>query len=149
MLLNPGFELDANNDGAPDNWTTWTNFTRSNAVVNSGSFAGLFSATDNSSKVVKQSVTGLTAGATYNFSGWANIPTLAGTTTLKFQVTWIDSTNTTISTSTIKTYSAVTSGWNQATATLTAPAGTVKADVKMNVASLNATIYVDDLSFGP
>jgi hypothetical protein len=49
-----------------------------------------------------------------------------------------------LSTSTIKTYTAATSGWNQATGSLTAPAGTTNAQVQIAVTSLNRTIYVDE-----
>ncbi len=149
LLANPGFELDANGDGAPDTWTAWVNFTRSNAVVHGGSFAGRFQATDNSSGKTDQRVNNLTAGTTYQVSGWVNIPATADAFTLKLQVRWVNTANNTISTDTVKTYSAATSGWNQASAALVAPAGTVKADMKLVVSSLNATIYVDDLSFGP
>lgn len=146
--MNPGFELDANADGLPDTWTTWSKFTRSNAVIHSASFAGRFKSTANDGATIKQTVTGLTAGTSYRFSGWVNIPATTDAFTIKLQVVWQNSSGGTISTSTVKTYSAETSGWNQATGTLVAPAGTVRATIQMVVSSLNATIYVDDFSFG-
>ena len=114
----------------------------------SGTFAGRFKASDNSGATVKQRVSGLTAGTTYHFSGWVNIPATADSFTLKLQVRWLDSANNTLSTTTLKTYTAATSGWNQATAAIVAPANTAKADIRLDVGSLNATIYVDDFSFG-
>jgi hypothetical protein len=65
-------------------------------------------------------------------------------------VKWRDASDATLGTiQTIKTYTAPTSGWNQAIGSLVLPAGTTKAQVRMVVSSLNATIYVDDLLFGP
>ncbi len=148
LLVDPGFELDANGDGLPDSWTAWADFTRSGAVVHGGSFAGRFQTSIDTDGKTDQRVDNLTAGATYHLSGWVNIPATADAFTFRLQVRWIDSANNTITTDTIKTYTATTSGWDQATGSLVAPAGTVKAEVKMAVLSLNATIYVDDLSFG-
>ncbi len=147
LLANPGFELDANNDGLPDAWTAWANFTRSGAVVHGGSFAGRFQASVDTDGKTDQRVENLAAGTPYTLSGWVNIPATADAFTFKLQVRWMNSSNNTISTDTIKTYTAATSGWDQATGTLVAPAGTVKAEVKLVVSSLNATIYVDDFSF--
>ncbi len=149
MLANPGFEVDGNADGTPDSWTPWVNFTRSNAAVHGGSFAGRFQATDNSDGKTDQRVLNLTAGTTYQLSGWVNIPATTDAFTLRVQVRWMDAAKNTIATSTVKTYTAATAGWNQVTGSLVAPAGTAMADVKLTVLNLNATIYVDDFSFGP
>src|SRR5213593_2232123 len=90
LLLNPGFELDANGDGQPDSWSTSSKFTRSNAMVHSGSFAGKFLLTDNSSSTVNQTVNNLTAGTTYSFSGWVNIPPTIGLSTFRLRVRWLN-----------------------------------------------------------
>jgi hypothetical protein len=76
------------------------------------------------------------------------------TFTFKLQVRWINKTGNTISTITIKTYSAPTNpgsnnGWDTTTTSLVAPPGTKSAEVRMVVSSLKATIYVDDFVFGP
>ncbi|MDP9312778.1 MAG: hypothetical protein M3R24_18135, partial [Chloroflexota bacterium] len=123
-------------------------FTRSNAVVHGGSYAGKHAATDNSSYTVSQTVPNLTAGSAYNFSGWVNIPNTSDTFSFKLYIAWKDSSGTTISYTTIKTYTGAT-GWNNARASLVAPAGTTQARVRMEASSLNATIYVDDFVFGP
>ena len=149
LLINPGFELDSNGDGLPDTWSTWANFTRNSSVVHSGSFAGRFQAADNSGATINQRVLNLSAATPYNFAGWVNIPATSDAFTLKLQVRWMNSSKNTINTINVKTYSAATNGWDQATATLTSPAGTVMAEIKLVVSSLNATIYVDDFSFGP
>lgn len=148
-LINPGFEIDANGDTRPDSWTTDTRVTRSSAAKRSGSYAMRHSATDNSAYTISQGVTGLTAGTMYTVGGWINIPATSDTFTFKLEVQWRNASNSVISTSAIKSYSAATSGWNQATASLVAPAGTTNAQVRMVVTSLNATIYVDDMEFRP
>jgi hypothetical protein len=146
LIANPGFELDTNADNKPDTWTTNSKFTRSNKVVLRGSYSGKLSATDNSSFAIRQIVKNLTPGTKYTFSGYVNIPASSDTFTLKLQVRWRTA-ETVLSTSTIKTYTTTTSGWNQAIASLTAPAGTNNAQVSIVVSSLNRTIYVDQFTF--
>ncbi len=148
LLVNGDFELDGNGDGLPDNWSTWANFTRSADIAQSGSFSGKFAATDNSGKTVKQVVKNVSAGTTYNFSGYVDIPSTSDAFSFKLQVTWVNSAGSAIGTDTIKTYSGATTGWDQASAALLAPSGAVRAQVKMVVSSLNAIIYVDNFSFG-
>jgi hypothetical protein len=62
-------------------------------------------------------------------------------------VQWLNASNKAIGTSLVKTYTATTSGWRQATGSLVAPAGTASAQIQMVVSSLSATIYVDDFIF--
>jgi hypothetical protein len=102
--------------------------------------------TTSANYTIAQSISGLTAGKTYTFSGWVNITALGASSSFKIQVKWINASGGTISTSTVKTYTAVTSGWNRATpsATLVAPSGTASAQVLMVLNSSNATVYVDD-----
>ena len=76
-----------------------------------------------------------------------DIPATSDAFTFKLQVRWRDASNATISTSVVATYSAATSGWTTASASLLAPAGTTNAQVQMVVSSLNATIYADDFDF--
>jgi len=151
LLLNPGFELDANNDSQPDNWSSATQFSRSNAVVLSGSFSGRHFSTTNSDHTITQKVSNLTAGTTYNFKAWVNIPSTSDAFTLELQVRWRNSSGTELRTDIVKAYTGPTGGWDLATANLVAPTGTTNAVVRMKVKSLNATIYVDDtsLSVGP
>jgi hypothetical protein len=148
LLANPSFELDTNNDGRPDTWTSNAKFTRSSAIApHQGAFVGRFRATDNSGVTIKQAVNA-SAGAMYTLSCWTNIPATADSFTFKYQVQWRDASNSTISTSTVKTYSDDTNGaWNQATQNLVAPGNTAKAQVRMVAGSLNATIYVDECLF--
>ena len=47
----------------------------------------------------------------------------------------------------VKAWSAPTGGWNQGTTALVAPPGTDHAVVRLNTASLAATIFVDDMVF--
>jgi hypothetical protein len=149
LLQNPGFELDANGDGRPDTWTSNSRFTRSSTVKRSGSYAGRFRATDNSGTTITQTVSNLTAGATYTFAGWVNIPSTSDTFTFKLEVRWRNASGSTIRTDTVKTYSTTSpqNVWDQAAKNMVAPTGTTSAQVRMIVSSLNATIYVDDFVF--
>jgi Carbohydrate binding domain len=150
LLANPGFESDPDKDGKPNRWVPYdSSFIRSNAVVHGGSHAGKQFATDNGDYNIGQIVNYLTAGTTYNFSGWVNIPATSDSFTFKLQVRWRDVNNNNIHTDTVKTYTGPTGGWNLATASLVAPAGTTNAKVQMVATSLNATIYVDDFVFKP
>jgi hypothetical protein len=105
------------------------------------------SATDGGGYTIAQRVLNLTAGTTYNVSSWVNIPSTSDAFTFKLQVSWRNSSNTIISTSVIKTYTGPTNGWNQAAAAVVVPLGADRAMVQMVVKSLNATIYVDDVTF--
>jgi len=147
LLVNPGFELDANGDNRPDSWSSTSKFTRSSAVVLSGGFSGRHFSTSNSGYTISQNVLNLTAGSTYSFTGWANIPPTSDAFTFKFEVKWHNASGNGIRTNTIKSYTGPTGGWDQATATLVAPAGTTHASVQMKVSSLKATIYADELKF--
>jgi hypothetical protein len=153
LLANPGFETDANGDGRPDVWSTNSRFSRLCAPnvpapgPHQDSCVGRFTATDNSDGKSSQIVDGLIAGATYSFAGWVNIPATSDSFTFKLQVQWLNSSNSSLSTKTVATYSAATSGWQQATFIGAAPAGTAKADIRLVATSLNMTIYVDDISF--
>jgi len=145
LMANPGFELDANGDTRPDNWTTNNAFTRSSAVIHGGSFAGRHQSTGNVGYNVYQVVTGITAGTPYTFDGWLNIPATSDAFTFKIQLKWRGAGGA-ISTSTIFTRTTATSGWLQMNANTTAPAGATSVRVTMKLSSLNATIYVDDFS---
>jgi len=145
-LLNPGFELDATSDTRPDSWTTNTNVTRSSTVVRSQSFSMRHFATANPGYTISQTRTGLAAATTYTFGGWVNIPATSDTFTFTLRIRWRNSANTVLRTDSIKVYSAATAGWNKATASLVSPTGTTNCVVDMVVASLNATIYVDDFA---
>ena len=145
-LLNPGFELDANNDTRPDNWTANTAVTRSNALARSDTYAMRHFDTTNAGYTITQVVSGLTAATTYTFAGWTNIPSTGDTFTFTIRIRWRNASNTILRTDNVKVYNTSTSGWDKATASLVAPAGTTNAQVQMVVSSLNATIYVDDFA---
>ena len=113
----------------------------------SGVFSGRHFSTSNSGYTISQDVLNLTAGNIYSFKSWANIPPTSDSFTFKFEVKWRDASGNGIRTNTIKSYTGATGGWDQATATLVAPAGTTHASVRMKVSSLNATIYADELKF--
>gem|GEM_PF-2954923 len=143
-LLNGGFELDNNNDGRPDNWTSSARALRSNLVVHGGSYAMRHYATDDAGHTIYQDVNNLTAGQSYMFEGWVNIPATSDTFTFTIDIRWRNASGTNLGMTQIVSYSAATSGWVQATANLAAPSGTSYAQVRMIASSLNATIYTDD-----
>jgi hypothetical protein len=146
LLANGGFELDANNDGLPDGWGSNNYATRSTAAVHSGSYAMRHYAKNNASYTISQAVSGLTAGQSYDFSSWVNIPSTNDRFTFSLEVRWRNGRNHAIGTSTIASYTAPTNGWSQASAALLAPPGATSAQIRMVVGSLKATIYVDDMT---
>jgi hypothetical protein len=146
LLANGSFEDDSSPaDGKPDVWSTNKKFTRSSETTPvDGTYVGKFRATDNSGATIKQTVNNLTAGVTYSFSCWTQIPLTSDSFKFQYQMQWKNASNSTIKTETVKTYADDTNGvWNQAAKSLVAPAGTVKAIVMMKASSLNGTIYVD------
>lgn len=145
-IANPGFEVDANGDGRPDSWTSNAAFSRS-APGYTGEYSGRFYSTKNKGCTIGQTVTGLTAGSPYQFSGWVNIPQTTDQFTFRFNIVWKNTRNSTISTQTVTTYSGPTSGWVEASGSYVAPAGATRAQINMVVTSLNAIIYVDDIVF--
>ncbi|HSL45271.1 MAG TPA: hypothetical protein VK897_17690 [Anaerolineales bacterium] len=149
LLVNPGFELDANGDGRPDNWSSNATFSLSNELVLTESFAGKFSSTSGSSANILQTVNNLTAGTTYNVSGWVNIPQPAGASFFyRLKIEWRNGT-TLIYRDTVASHNTATDGWTQGSASLVAPEGTTNARILLAVTGLNGTFYVDDFFFGP
>ncbi len=118
-------------------------------MVHGGSYAMKHFATDNKGYTISQVVPNITAETVYTFRGWVNIPSTSDAFTFKIDVQWRNAKNRTLGTSTIRTFNTATIGWNEATASLTAPVGTTNAEVRMVVSSLNATVYVDDFAFRP
>lgn len=147
LLANSGFEADVNGDSRPDSWSSVVPFTLTTDQVHGGTSAGRHAATDNSSYVVKQNVDALSGATTYRFGGWINIAPTTDAFTFKVQVQWRGASGT-ISTTTVKSYTSTTNGWDQLAATMVAPLGTTNAQIMMNVASLGTSIIVDDFSFG-
>lgn len=144
-LVNAGFEFDANNDGAPDNWSRDTRATRANAVAYSGRYALRLAAADNASFSVYQNVANLQPGTPYDVGAWVNIPATGDTFMFSLFLQWRDANNVPISSSVFKIYTTATGGWSQAQATVTAPPGADHALFTLSATDLNAAIYVDDV----
>ena len=143
LLRNGGFEADGNGDGRPDNWTSNARFTRQRASVLSGRFAGRHKATTNAHYSIQQTVQ-VTEVTSYRFSGGVNIPPTSDSFEFSIQVQWRNSANKVIGFEEVALFTGPTTGWETASLDdLPAPSGAVKAQVRMNVKSLNATIYVD------
>lgn len=146
LLLNPGFELDDNRDGKPDNWTTNKNFTRSAGRIHSGSYAGRHYSTANAGYSINQTVRNISGNTNYSFSGWTNIPETNDSFTYKIQLVWKNTSGSNLRTDTLTTYKTNTGGWKQTLASKISPANSASVIVRMNVASLNAYVFVDDFS---
>ena len=117
-------------------------------MVHGGSYAGKVSASNDVNLNLVNTVNNLTAGATYTFSGWVNIPLTSDSFKFQIKIEWRNG-STLIYRDTVVKYLGPTSNWEQATASLVAPAGTTNARVLLAIESLNATIYVDDFAFEP
>ena len=146
LVVNGGFE-SANASGAPTGWTENVAFRQSDDLVVEGSFAGRHQATDNGSYEVRQSVA-VVGGTTYDFSSQVNIPATSDAFTFILRVQWRTASGGKISNNDIVKIKASTSGWRSVTKTIVAPANAGQARIIMNVKSLNASIYVDDVILG-
>jgi Concanavalin A-like lectin/glucanases superfamily len=146
LLLNPGFEIDTNNDTRPDSWTSSARFLRSTTLVRTGVYSGRHQAANNANFTIAQTITGLSANRSYELAGWVNIPATSDAFSISIQIRWRNSSGGTLRTDIIQTYSATTGGWVNFTASRTSPANTASALVQMVATNLNALIYVDDLS---
>jgi methionine-rich copper-binding protein CopC len=148
LLLNPSFELDANNNGKPDNWNEKPEFTRSNAIAaHQGGFTGRFVINNEKSITIFQKVGNLTAG-TYDLSGWVNIPNTSDTFIFRVKIKWLNSKNKSLRQDTLITIKKDTEGaWIPVTSSLVAPSGATSAEVQIFANKVSATVYVDDFSF--
>ena len=97
-------------------------FARSNEVVRSSNYAGKHFVTTNAGYTIYQTINNLSAGTRYNIETAVNIPDTTDAFKFKLQVRWIDATNKTISTKTIKIYTGHTTsapgGWDTITTNL-------------------------------
>jgi hypothetical protein len=151
LLKNGDFELDANGDNRPDNWTSSPRFTRTTESSVSG-FAGKHHDANNSNYTIQQAVA-VSAGKSYTFDSFVNILPTDDQFTFALQIRWRNKSARAISTKTIATFNRPTTEpderifaiepWKLASATLKAPSGATSALVRMVVSNLNATIYVD------
>lgn len=145
LLVNGDFETGSPG-GAPPAWTTNAAFQTSNADAHGGSQSGRHQAGNNANYTIEQRVDAV-AGTAYSFSTWANW--IGGTDSFRvvFKVQW-RSASRALSTVTIgKINKSSGVGWQELSRSgLVAPAGTTTARVFMVVASLNTTVYVDDIS---
>lgn len=152
LLVNSGFEADANGDTRPDGWSSNARFTRSTETPpHEGSFVGQHRATDTDTTAytISQVVKGLAAGSAYSVSGSVNIPVTTDRFTFRLLVSWRNASNSVLSTSVVATYTAGTSGWVPTKTTLLAPAGTTNAQMRMHIKGLDGTLYVDGFDFRP
>lgn len=146
LLANSNLELDRNNDTRPDSWFSDAHVTRSGTMKHSGRFAMLHHATDDANYTISQDVAVVYGAHAYTFDAWVNIPPTSDAFRFDLQIRWKDAGGGALMTTTVKRYSAATSGWKLASATLTPPLGALTVQVLMVASSLKADIYVDDVS---
>lgn len=146
LLANGGFE-SADVNGKPLAWHITSDFTQSSAQSHEGSFSGQLTGGDVT--VSTYQPVSVSAGTTYGFIGWANIPSTADIFTLRFKVQW-RSGSTVISTVQVGKYADDTRGtWvSKLTTTLVAPAGATSARIIVSADSFIGPAFIDELWFG-
>ena len=146
LLVNGDFE-SGTLGGPPTSWSPNSNFTKSAEDHQSGSFSCLHSATADAGYKIEQTVDA-TANDQYVFSVLANPVPTTDAFRIVFKVQWRSSKA--LSTVVVgKITKSTAGGWDDYTATLTAPAGTTTARVFMVVSSLKTKVFVDDISLAP
>ena len=101
----------------------------------------------NDGYMVTQSVSSVVPGASYLASGYVNVPSTSDTFSIRLDVRWVSDGGANLGTSTVRAWSSPTRGWSLGSRVVTAPANARRAVVRQVVSSLNAVIYVDDVSF--
>jgi Carbohydrate binding domain/SdiA-regulated len=142
VITNGGFE-DASGSGSPTGWSTNTSFTRSAVQVHGGTYAGLHQSSSDAGYTITQDAP-VVGGTAYAFSAWVNAPPTTDKFKIVFKIQWRASGK--ISVVTLGKFTKATNGWTVMTGNVTAPAGATTARVMMVIGSLNASIYVDDMS---
>lgn len=149
LINNAGFELDANANNKPDNWTTSNKFSRSNQAFYTGSFSGKHQSSSNTSYNISQTINNISPGLNYNFSGYVYIPPTQDSFTFTLQIQWLNNSGKVIYSTPIESFFSQTPGWVLSSANIVAPSGTSKAKVMMLTSSFAATAFVDSFSFSP
>ena len=144
LLVNPGFEVDANGDGRPDGWSNNGLFARINAPVHEESFAGSFRGAGNKSGSVQQTVP-VAGGTAHQFSGWVQAPSTSDAFTFQIKVQWRRG-GTALSTVVVRKFTDDTAGgWQAVNGSLSSPAGSTSARVILAVSSLSSAVHIDQL----
>lgn len=148
-LTNGGFEQDLDGNTQPDDWSSNTWFTTDPVTARSGAFAGRHQASNNANYTVSQQIEGITPGKGYRFEGWVNIPSTSDSFSFRVDIRWLNANSDSLGTTTIQRFNAATNGWTpiQRIAPLIAPSTATRAEVRMVLSSLAATVLVDDFSF--
>jgi hypothetical protein len=150
LIRNPGFELDANLDGRPDEWLPATSqFTRSRTLVHTGTYSGKYFLNRASSSQVTQRVIGISAGTSYVFKGMIDVDAAPGTRfSFDIEFQWRSGSGAIIG-RTLLPSGGETKAWVQKRAAIRAPSGAADLLVVLRVTQQNAgsiTIYVDGFS---
>jgi len=153
LLRNPSFEEKNTSNNQPRYWGQIANYVRSNEVAaQDGSYSMRHNSGSNATYIILQTVPSIDPAKVYSLSGFTKIPTTTVSDpdgySMKIQVTWLRQNNSAISTKTVKTYTGTVANWQEfSNLNLIPPAGTVKAQIRMNVTSLKRKAFVDSLYF--
>jgi PKD repeat protein len=147
LLANGGFELDANGDTQPDNWTADPAFTRSSAVAaQEGAFVGRHLTSSERTYTV-YAETSVAAGAAYVLSGMINAPTNSDAFKFLVKVKWRGPGGNLTTVQVHRLRDDTAGAWQAFSATVRAPAGATSGRVLLTASGLNGTVYVDGFVF--
>jgi hypothetical protein len=150
QLVNPGFEIDANHDGRPDNWFSLSRFVLSGQVVYSGVYSGMAFATAPTNLAPGDRVDYVQAGTTYYFSIWVNVPSASSAFTLRPRIRWFDVNNQVLAVQSLpQSITSTTPGWVQLSGPFVTPTNAFAANVEIPITNLNTNLYLDQAFFGP
>ena len=145
LVRDAGFETDANGDGRPDQWRGDASFSRVAVAHHDGTHAASLSARDNRTHRVTQTVTGVTAGASYRAGAWVNLRRTHDRFTFAVTVQWRTAAGRLLRTDVLHRWRHATAGWRPATRTLTAPSGARRARVVLVATSLRTRVFADGI----
>jgi hypothetical protein len=103
-------------------------------------------ATNEASYTISQDANQVVSGKAYNLACEVNVPATTDPFSFTLQVQWLSG-NAIRGTSTVTTVSGATDGWRLIRRTMVAPGNANKARIRMVVAGLSSTFYVDGCTF--
>ena len=140
LLVNPGFET-----GVKSPWSGSGDVTSTSANVHSGSYAYQLLGNPTGYPAVSQSVS-VTAGDTYEFSGWSKVSGMTTSTYYQFQIRWYDASGNAVGSYLDFGRRYSNGDYTQYTTQQVAPAGAVTAMLRFQANQADGVGYADDLS---
>lgn len=144
LLVNPGFETDSG--GRPASWIYEQDYyiSRNTSVYRSGS-ASLRVNGDSGPWMGWYQDVDASAGTTYTFDGYVNIPVNNGST-LRFKIQFLSANGTILADHVAAVFTGTTSEFVNVHASYTAPSGTAKVRIYPYFNDMRGTFYFDDFS---